>query len=105
MGMTNRIRDKTIAPPFVPGSRKTGRLLFSDMLNAEDDDFVLLPFSMKALLVVVNGENCLAVLEAVWALIEAGAKAAASCPKMIEAIAHTHRVNTDLNMSKILVAM
>ena len=105
MGMTKRIRDKTIAPPFVPGSRKTGRLLFSDMFNAEDGFFVLLPFSMKALLVVVNGENCLAVLEAVCTLIEAGAKAAASWPKMIEAIAHAHRENIDLTMLKILFAM
>ena len=104
--MTNRIRDKTIAPPLVPGSRKTGRLLFSDMLNAEDDSvFVLLPLSMKALL-EENGENCLALLVADWTLIPAGAKAAASWPKMIVAIAQTHRVNIDLAMlKKILVAM
>mmetsp|Transcript_143 Transcript_143/g.247 ORF Transcript_143/g.247 Transcript_143/m.247 type:complete len:106 (+) Transcript_143:1252-1569(+) len=104
MGMTNRIRDKTIAPPLVPGSRKTGRLLFSDILNAEDDDFVLLPLSKEALL-AVNGENCLALLVADRTLIVAGAKAAASWPKMIVAIAHTHRGNIDLAMLTILVAM
>ena len=105
MGMTNRIRDKTIAPPFVPGSRKTGRLLFSDILNAEDDVFVLLPFSTKKLLAVVNGENCLAVLEAVWTLVAAGAKAEASWPKMIDAIAQTHKVNIDLTMLKIFIVI
>ena len=82
MGMTNRIRDRTIAPPFVPGSRKTGRLLFSDMFNADEDDvdFVLLPLSLKALLLaVVKGvENCHALVADDWTLIADGAKAAAS---------------------------
>ena len=102
----------TIAPPFVPGSRKTGRLLFSDiMFNADDDDdvdFVLLPLSIKALLlaVVVKGvENCLALVADDWTLIADGAKAAASWPNMTVAIAHAQRVNIDLAMVNILTVL
>jgi len=110
MGMTNRIRDRTIAPPFVPGSRKTGRLLFSDiMFNADVDDvdFVLLPLSIKALLLaVVKGvETCLALVADDWTLIADGAKAAASWPNMMVAIAHAQMVNIDLAMVNILTVM
>lgn len=95
MGMMKRIRDKTTAPPFVPGSRKTGRLLelsfFSDILSDDDDaDFVLLPFSMKGL--AVKGESCLTLLVTEWTLLEDGVKAAASCPRMMAAIAQMQRV-------------
>ena len=99
----------TIAPPFVPGSRKTGRLLFSYiMFNDDDVDFVLLPLSIKALLlaVVVKGvENCLALVADDWTLIADGAKAAASWPNMTVAIAHAQRVNIDLAMVNILTVM
>ena len=111
MGMTNRIRDRTIAPPFVPGSRKTGRLLFSDiMFNADvdDDDFVLLPLSIKALLLAVVTkvvENCLALFADDWTLIADGANAAASWPNMMVAIAHAQMVNIDLAMVNILTVM
>lgn len=97
MGMMNRIRDKTTAPPFVPGSRKTGRLLlFSDIPNADDDDddadFVLLPISMKGR-AVKGEESCLVALGTDWTLFIADdVKAATSWPNMMVAIAQTQRV-------------
>lgn len=104
MGMTNRIRDRTIAPPLVPGSRKTGRLLFSDMFSAVVVDLFVLMLSLfcrKALLLlaaVVNGETLLLL-----ALIADGAKADACWSEIMAAIAHAQRVNIDLAMIKIMV--
>ncbi len=101
MGMTNRIRDRTIAPPLVPGSRNTGRLLFSDIFSAVVDFIVLISFCIKALLLaVVNGET---LLVADWTLIADGEKADALWPDIIAAMAHTQMVNIDLAMIKVIV--
>ena len=101
MGMTNRIRDSTTAPPFVPGSRKTGRLLFSDMFNAVDDagvDFVLLSLCMKALLLAVMIKGvvvCFVVRTA------DGAKACTPWLLKIVAIAHTQRVTKIFDLAMV----
>jgi len=58
------------------------------------------------LLAVVKGvENCLALVADDWTLIADGAKAAASWPNMMVAIAHAQMVSIDLAMVNILTVM
>jgi hypothetical protein len=92
MGMMKRIMDKTTAPPFVPGSRKTGRLLrlsfCSDIANADDVEDGSLFLLTKA--PDVKWGCCLATVRG-W--VKANDE---PWQKIIAATAQTQRVNAQL---------